>query len=81
MSQVRGHPVQEAEVCVGTAPGKPEDSLPRELQVRGPREVPCKPGSHHAAAGRGVLEVSTFRPIIPKPIFLNIKDFGSKQIF
>ena len=36
----------------------PQDCLQRELQVRGPGEVSSQPGSHHAAAGRGVLEVT-----------------------
>ena len=37
--------------------GEPEDRVSRELQVRGPGEVPRQPGRHHAAARGGVLEV------------------------
>ena len=56
--QVCGHLVQEAEVRVWPAQSQPQDCLQRELQVRGPGEVSSQPGSHHAAAGRGVLEVT-----------------------
>ena len=56
--QVCGHLVQEAEVRVRPAQSQPQDCLQGELQVRGPGEVSSQPGSHHAAAGRGVLEVT-----------------------
>ena len=56
--QVCGHLVQEAEVRVWPAQSQPQDCLQGELQVRGPGEVSSQPGSHHAAAGRGVLEVT-----------------------
>lgn len=56
--KVCGHPVQKAEVRVWPAQSQPEDCLQGKLQVSGPREVSSKPGRHHAAAGRGVLEVT-----------------------
>ena len=40
MFQIRGHPLQEAEVRERPAQGEPEDCLQGELQVRGPGEVP-----------------------------------------
>ena len=44
-------------------PGEPEDRVQGELQVRGAGEVASQPGGHHAAAGRGILEVnSTISP-------------------
>ena len=43
---------------LGDPAGEPEDRVQGELQVRGAGEVPCQPGRHHAAARRGVLEVT-----------------------
>ena len=58
MLQIRRHPFQETEICQRAAQGQPEDCLQGELQVRGAGEVSSKPGGHHAAAGRRILEVT-----------------------
>ena len=62
--QIRCDPVQEAEVREWPTQGEPEDCLQGELQVRGPGEVPGKPGRHHAATSGGVLEVGSTINII-----------------
>ena len=56
--KVCGHPVQKAEVRVWPAQSQPQDCLQGKLQISGPGKVPSQPGRHHAAAGRGVLEVT-----------------------
>ena len=63
--------------------GEPEDRVQGELQVRGAGEVASQPGGHHAAAGRGILEVtfniSPWEACPCKRNFLilkNLKDFA-----